>query len=1050
MTACPHCTTVNPPGNRYCFGCGQALQRACASCGERMPFEARFCGACGTPAERPQPLGQSSAEAELKHATVLFADIVSSTRLIAAMDAEQSLQFLSPVVASMAQTVVRHGGTIGRTLGDGLMALFGAPQAHEGHAVLACETAMALHEAGAEFEGIRLRVGIHSGEVAIHTRADGIERDLLLHGKAIHLASRVVSMAEPGTTFLTQESLALAASRYDAALVGTRQAQGFDAPVQLHRLLGPRTVVPSDRAPRSMQTALRGRSAELARLRAALAEAEDDASRIVGIVGAPGSGKSRLCAEFLAWCRGRQVPVLEARAQLYGHATPLQPVLEFLRSAVLHVAAGDDASAIRRQVAELIKAMDGTSPQDEALLDEFLGVAEEPGATLGLGAKARRARLLGLVGRMVRHLAKGPLVILIEDLHWMDAASAEFFAALIEAVADTPTLLLVNYRPGCQARWMSSDAFSEIALGELDESDVVGLVEELIGERSEIHDFALRIARRSGGNPFFAEEMVRALMADGTLVGRPSQLVLGAKAREAPLPATVQAVIGGRIDQLDDASKSLLQLCAIAGKDFPLGVLQQVMRVAPVELRRRLDALCAAEFLTTPSSLNLDLYAFRHPLIQEVAYQTQLKRKRTPLHAEVAGAMVAFYGSMGDEFAGLIAHHYEAAGKALDAADYLGRAAAWISAKDSAQALRHWQKVRELLLDQPDAREINVLRSRASIQIALLGWREGITVEQIKPVLDEALALARRHDPGMVPMLLFLEGRNHIASGGSADFYVDRVRQALQVLSEDDSTGRRAILNTALSQAYGWAGLLHEALRASDAALAEMGGADAGEQFLGYRTENWALNLRGRVLARLGRFDEARECFEKMLSMPATDLDPTVRFIAHMGSLEIALAQADTSRTHEHALQVESIARQQPNSYLRVFALAAQGLFHSVAGEFPTALKLYSDSLELLRASRVAMEYESELLASVAECYLAIGQRKAAAVTAQEALEISRARTTRLPECRACMALAAATQDASEAAAWRSRAEDLATRTGALIHPPVLRDFGARTTCPSS
>ncbi|HSV60926.1 MAG TPA: AAA family ATPase [Variovorax sp.] len=1049
MTACPHCTTLNPPGNRYCFGCGQALQHACASCGERMPFDARFCGACGTPAERQRPLGPSSAEAELKHATVLFADIVSSTRLIAAMDAEQSLQFLSPVVASMAQTVVRHGGTIGRTLGDGLMALFGAPQAHEGHAVLACQTAIALHAAGAEFDGIRLRVGIHSGEVAIHTRADGIERDLLLHGKAIHLASRVVSMAEPGTTFLTQESLELAASRYDAALVGARQAQGFDVPVQLHRLLGPRTVEPSDRTPRAMQTALRGRSAELARLRAALAEAEGGASRIVGIVGAPGSGKSRLCAEFAAWCRERQVPVLEARAQLYGHATPLQPVLEFLRSAVLHVGPGDDASAIRRHVAALIETMDGASPQDEALLDEFLGVAEEPAATLGLGAKARRARLLGLVGRMVRHLAKGPLVILIEDLHWMDAASAEFFAALIDAVADTPTLLLVNYRPGCQASWMSSGAFGEIALGELGEDDVVRLVEELIGERSEIHDFAVRIARRSGGNPFFAEEMVRALMADGTLVGRPSQLLLGAKAREAPLPATVQAVIGGRIDQLDDASKSLLQLCSIAGKDFPLGVLQQVMRVAPVELRRRLDALCAAEFLTTPTSLNLDLYAFRHPLIQEVAYQTQLKRKRAPLHAEVAGAMVAFYGSMGDEFAGLIAHHYEAAGKALDAADYLGRAAAWIGAKDSAQALRHWQKVRELLLDQPDEPKINVVRSRASIQIALLGWREGITVEQIKPVLDEALALARRHDPRMVPMLLFLEGRNHIASGGSSDYYVDCLRQALQLLG-DDNTGRRAILNTALSQAYGWAGLLHEALAASDAALAEIGGADAGEQFLGYRTENWALNLRGRVLVRLGRFDEARECFQKMLSIPASELDPTVRFIAHMGSLEIALAQADTSRTDEHALQVELIARQQPNSYLRVFALAAQGLFHSVAGEFETALKLYGSSLELLRVSRVAMEYESELLASVAECHLAVGQRKAAALAAQEAVEVSRDRATRLPECRACLVLAAATGDASEAAAWLSRAEDLAARTGALIHLPVLRDLGAHTKCPCS
>lgn len=1051
MTGCPHCTTFNPPGNRYCFGCGRALQRACASCGERMPPDARFCGACGTPVERPRPLGTASAEAELKHATVLFADIVSSTRLIADMDAEQSLQFLAPVVASMAQTVVRHGGTIGRTLGDGLMALFGAPQAHEGHAVLACQTALAMHAAVAEFEGIRLRIGMHSGEVAIHTRAEGIERDLLLHGVAIHLASRVVSMAEAGTTFLTGESLALAASHYDAELVGVRQAQGFDVPVHLHRLVGPKGATLQAASPRAERAALRGRAAELSGLRESLREAEAGQSRIVGIVGAPGSGKSRLCAEFSDECRRRQVPVLEARAQLYGHATPLQPVLEFLRSAVIRVAPGDDASVIRWRVAALVQSMGVDSPHDRALVNEFLGVADDTGATQGLGAKARRSRLLALVGSMVRHVvAKRLTVILIEDLHWMDEASAEFFAALIDSVADTSTLLVVNYRPGCRAEWMNGTSFSEVALGELPEDEVVALVEQLVGERPEIHQLALRIARRSGGNPFFAEEMVRSLMADGTLVGSPSQLQLGANANEARLPATLQAVIGGRIDQLDNGAKSLLHLCAIVGKDFPLGVLQGMVGIPSVELRIRLDALCAAEFLATPSRVNCDLYAFRHPLIQEVAYQTQLKRKRKPLHAEVARAMEAFYESMGDEFAGLIAFHYEAAGLVLEAARSLGRAAVWISGTDTAQALRHWQHVRELLLDQPEEPEIGVLRSRASTQIALLGWREGIPVEQIKPLLDEALVWARRHDERMVPMLLFLEGRNHIASGGSADFYIECMRQALHIAEGADPTGRRAILNTALSQAYGWAGLLREALAASDAALAEIGGADAGAQFLGYRTEYWALNLRGRILGRLGRFDEAQECIQRMLSIPAAELDPTVRFIAHLGGLEIAAARSDVACAQEHALQVERIAMQQPNPYLRVFALGAKGLAHEVAGQFTSALAAYEDSLALLHTSRAAMEYESEVLANKAACLLAMGQHDMATKVAQEAMEISRTRTTRFSECRACLVLAAATPERELSEACLQQAEDLIERTGAVTLLPQLRELRSRSSCESS
>ena len=433
-----------------------------------------------------------------------------------------------------------------------------------------------------------------------------------------------------------------------------------------------------------------------------------------------------------------------------------------------------------------------------------------------------------------------------------------------------------------------------------------------------------------------------------------------------------------------------------------------------------------------------------------MAYQTQLKRKRSPLHAEVARAMEAFYENLGDEFAGLVAHHYEAAGLVVDAARALGRAAVWISSTDTAQALRHWEKTRSLLLDQPEAGEVGLLRSRASTQIALLGWREGIPVEKIKPLLDEALVWARRHDPRTVPMLLFLEGRNHIASGGSADFYAECVRQALENGGAIDPTGRRAILNTALSQAYGWAGLLREALAASDEALAEIGGADAGAQFLGYRTEYWALNLRGRILARMGRIDDAQDCFRRMLSIPPSDLDPTVRFIAHMGSLEIALARSDTSRTQEHALQVTLIAQQQPSPYLRMFALAAQGLSHGVAGDFPAALQAYGASLELLRASRVAMEYESELLASLAECRLAVGECDAAAQLARDCVEVSRARATRLPECRSCLVLAAVSWSPDEATMYRARADELVSRTGADIHFGQLHEVRGRAICEDS
>lgn len=1037
---------MNPVGSRACMSCGEALQGLCVRCGETYRVGARFCSACGTPVDKRTLVDIAAPSAEIKQATILFADIVSSTRLISAMSAEETMLFLAPVVAAMADIVLRFEGTIGRTLGDGVMALFGAPQAHEGHAMLACEAAIAMHTLRERFPGVELRVGMHSGEVVINSSSSNVERALLLHGVAIHLASRVVAMAEPGTTYLTAECLAAASPRYEATSLGARHAQGFDRSVQIHRLVGPRVIHAGSRS--VGRGLLRGRALEVGVLQQAVTEAQGGTSRVVGVVGPPGSGKSRLCGEFLAWCRQRQLLVVEARAQIYGNATPLQPLLEFVRSSLLDVSAEDEPSAVRERIAVLTRATSENPIQNSLLLAEFLGVAEGDAEPIGLAAHARRARLFSLVCELVLNRAQDGLIVLFEDLHWLDAGSAEFLSTLIQAIQGKPILLLMNYRPSFSAPWMKNEGFSEIALKELEEGEVIELVEDLIGSRSEIRELAMRIARRSSGNPFFAEEMIRALMADGTLVGEASGFTMGAKAQAAPLPTSVQAVIGARIDQLDESSKSLLQLCAILGKDFHAGVLGRVLGIGNAEVEKLLGGLCDLEFLVDQS--RADMYAFRHPLIQEVAYRTQLKTRRAPLHALVARAMEDFHARRLDEFAGLIAHHYEAAGQTLDAARQAARAAGWISATDTSRAIEYWQTVREWMMDQADTPENNVLRSSASTQIAWLGWREGITVEQAKPLIDEALAWARRDDHRMIPMLLFLEGRIHVASGGASDYYADLVRQGLKLLDPGDA-GRRATLNVALCQALGRSGLLLDGLAACDAALEEIEHVDAAdEQFLGYRPVHWAMNLRGRILLRMCRFSEAQDCFRTTLAIDTREIDPTVRFIAHMGCLEIAAARSEPEIAAEHAMEIERIATEHPSPYLRVFSLTAQGLSAEIAGQTQLAIGAYAEALALMRSSRAAMEYESELVASLAECYLELGASDRAGEFAKATLSMARSRTQRLPQCRAYMVLAALAMEANpsdhqEWSGYLALAEQLIDRTGAVIHLPRLTMLRART-----
>jgi adenylate cyclase len=387
----------------------------------------------------------------------------------------------------------------------------------------------------------------------------------------------------------------------------------------------------------------------------------------------------------------------------------------------------------------------------------------------------------------------------------------------------------------------------------------------------------------------------------------------------------------------------------------------------------------------------------------------------------------------------------------LNAAKYAAKAATWIGATDTSQALLYWQKVRQLMMGEADTPGNNMLRSRASTQIAWVGWKEGVTSAQAKPLIDEALEWARQGDHRMIPILLFLDGRIHIASGGAADYYVERVRQALTLLDGQD-IGRRATLNVALSHALGWAGLLREALEANMAALGGISKIEPfDQQFLGYSAAHWAMNLRGRILLRLGRFPEALECFRQMVSV--VDLEPTVRVIAHWGSLEIAAALSEPDLALEHASAMEHIASAYPNPYLRVFSLAAQGVAAEVIGRPGRAVRPYSESLALLRASGAAKEYESELIVSLAECHCQLGAHDEARSAAVHALELSLSRMNRLPQCRAHLVLSALAME-SNSADGRGRlghlrqAEQLIELTGAAIYAP--RASALRAITPSS
>lgn len=1027
----------------------------CVACGKTFTAQACYCSFCGKllnaiqPSNQPQITGRLlnpdvAATSEYKQATILFVDLVDSTNFIARLDPEDAMRTLQLSLHIMREAVERFSGTVIRTMGDGMLAMFGTPRAIEGHAFLACQTAIAIRDAFALHPAVPpVIVGLHSGEVIADAPESNPLVEQAVHGMAVHLASRLLAEVGPGEICITMECCLLARTFIQVTPIGPRALRGVPKVVELYKLTG--LTSSTARSPAGQYlTSFRGRVSELHALQQALARVSLDGARVIGIVGDAGAGKSRLCLEFAAWCRNRAMPVYEIHPQLYGHATPLKPVLDLLRLLLFDGNQQDDKNLARGQVAAGLRALGPDYGSDDALLCETLGLPMSGGKRLDLPPASRQARLLKLFQAIVLHCGKAPSVIIIEDLHWLDEASEVFISVLVNAVSHTSTLLVLNYRPSYSAAWMQQPGFQPISLSELDDQDTAALARELLGLDPALMQVCTDVCDRSGGNPFFLEELVRSLAESGALLGQPGQYRLG-RDTGTVLPATVQSVIGARIDRLQEFDRALLQISSIIGKEVVLPLLQDVVSVPMEHIAERLGYLCDIYLLRRQREVGKPVYSFRHPLIQEVAYAAQLRGRRTGLHARVAQVMERHFAGRLEEFAGLLAHHFELAGDGLCAAQYGARAAAWIGSTSSAQSLKHWHKVRLLLQQQPRGPAPDALRIMASGQLAWHGYREGLAPQEAALFIEEALGWARETDDSIVPLLMFVQARIAGTHGGPADSYIAQIKHAMSLLGSQAHTGRAATLFASLSQAYRWAGLLHEALTAGDEALKQVAkGQTSDNQFLGFNVEHWVLSVRGRILVRLGRFEAAMACFNIVCALDPKSIDPTVQFIAHLGFVDIGWCRGDKVLAAEHAAQITALADLHGSPYLLAFAAAANGIARSTARDYVRAASDFVAALKIVREANVALEFESEMLAGLAEAYLAASDLRLAHDTALMAIGVAQRRSARNAECRArisygvALVLTGGCARLVDAETEFSRAEALITETGAVVYSPLL------------
>ncbi len=1057
---CLRCGCQNKATNEYCEGCGATLGTECSACGHLNGPTARFCGQCSA-ALKPIAAEVSNQSwqhvlrslhakgGERKRLTILFADIRNSTGLIDSLgDPELGMRRLQPVLDLMNEAVVRYEGVVNKSQGDGIMALFGAPQPHEDHAVRGCLAALAMQDGVTRFgdPDLQIRVGVHTGEVVVQAIEHGIYQTYDAAGANVHLANRMEQLADAGTILISKETYNAAKQFVEVEPLGLQTIRGIAAPIEMFKLRGLQHA-PSSGVFRSGRrlSPLTGRSNQSSALSAELENTMKGDGRVVGVVGEAGIGKSRLCFEFAESCRGKGIRVFEARVLAHGRATPFQPVLELLRD-YFGLRVKEVVEVSRGRVLERLAAL-SLSEQTTFVLLEFLGLADPLRAAIKLDPKARKTLLLDFVRTLPRSgPADATAVVIIEDLHWIDAASEEFVEALADAVVGTRTLLVVNFRPGFAAALMQRSHYHQINMPPLLPAQAAILLQDHFGDDPSLALLSRNIIERAQGNPFFLEELVNALVERGDFEGEKGAYRLKGGIDTIPLPPTVQAVIAARIDRLQDNAKRVLEVASVVGREISISILDLVTGLSPTELSEAAQHLRQAELLYDVAPFEQRCLAFRHPLIQEVAYRSLLHDRRRDLHSKVAQAIEGLFKDQVEQRASLLAYHFEQAGENLKAAQQNMRAAVWIGANDPSQALRSWQKVRELLSNLPPSQPINYLKMMASGQIINFGWREGMSSEDAGVYFEEAKQLALALGDMRANALIHAAYGRILANGGSADEYVEKIREAKAIADQGNDPSVQITLKAVLCHALWLSGRMREALQMNVEATERAHEiVKFDRQTLGFDIEVWLTVLRGRTLVMLDRKEEARPFLDRILQVESSQVDPVHHVMPSMAYVDIAWAEGNIGLAQGHADRAFSLAVKSGNPYLRVYAQACRGLAHIIAGRLTSAIEDLADALSFARSRKAGLENEPRILADLANAYRLNGDIERAFSTVTQAIEIATERHARVPEClarlvHADLLMRSGTSD-QETAGKREleRAHELMRETGAVIFETFLR-----------
>jgi predicted ATPase/class 3 adenylate cyclase len=1069
---CAECQQENPVGARFCGECGARLAPACPGCGATHRPGQAFCWACGTrilpltsattagtPGSHiPRHLAEriltskAALEGERKQVTVLFADLKGSTELLADRDPEDSRKLLDPVLDRMMEAVHYYEGTVNQVLGDGIMALFGAPLAHEDHATRGCYAALRMQESVKRYSEevfrsvgvpIHIRVGLNSGEVVVRSIGNDLHMDYTAVGQTTHLAARMEQMATSGSILIPGTMLGLTRDAIAANPLGPRSVKGLAAPIEIFEVTGASTS-----GSRRQAAALRdltrfvGRHREMTSLHQALEHAAAGHGQLVAIAAEPGVGKSRLIREFLHSDVALGWRTLEAIGVSSGKTTAYLPLLEPLRT-YFQIDAQDTPRAILDKVAmHLHTLQEDTWPSGPALL-QILDVPADDAGWQTLDPLRRREHMLDALRRLILHESRiQPLLLVFDSLHWMDSQTQAFLDAIVQNLAGSRILLLITHRPEYQHPWPETPYYTGILLKPLPADSAQELLDPLLGSDPGLQPLKTWLTVRTEGNPFFLQESIRALVETGVLAGEHGAYRLVKPIESIQLPATIHAVLAPRIDRLPPEAKRLLQAASVIGKDVPLALLQAIADLSEDETRRHLAILQTADLLHELRLFPSMEYTFRHVLTQEVAYGTLLRERRRALHARVMEALELLLADRPGEQVESLAHHALRGEVWHRAVAYLRQAGAKAAARGvNHEAVGFLEQALGALSHLPDSPE----RSEQAIDLRLDLRPPLLQMGQLDRVLTlsqeaEALAQALGDEQRLARVYTYLV--NYYYLKGEPDLAIEYGERCLRLGETAQDRSLQALARGYLGSSYHAQGRFPEAEHVLRQNLEALGGASTADatmqNYISFVTSAaWVAFTH----ADLGDFEAAFEDLDQAARAARASGHPYPQAIAQTLAGLVHLRRGQLEEALPLLQQSVDACREKGIDVWRPIPSSLLGLARVRLGQVDEGLALLEESVHRTEALGVRA-YLALWTAQLAEGLLAAGHIERARAAAQRALELALLHKERSHHARALKLLGDVTAAASPADP--GRAEEQYRQALALAQELAMRPLAGQ------